>query len=141
MIKAGFLSIGVNGLAAALIAFATHSKDAKLKPLGERKPVELTVKVVEQKPAIAKTNVVRLPAPVTGAVSKFMLEQIEAAPRSRIEVADLFIAYKGWCERKGCRALPADRFADDLTPVLEAVGIPRKEQSGHVYLVGIKLAS
>ena len=70
-----------------------------------------------------------------------MLEQIEAAPRSRVEVAELFTAYRAWCEAKGCRPLPVANFADAFTPVLEAVGIQRQERSGHVYLVGVKLAS
>ena len=98
-------------------------------------------KTVEAKPVALKTNVVQLPAPVPGAVSKFMLEQIEAAPRSRVEVAELFTAYRAWCEAKGCRPLPVANFADAFTPVLEAVGIQRQERSGHVYLVGVKLAS
>jgi hypothetical protein len=132
---AGLLSFGLNLMAAGLISFATHASKT-----GEPK-IE-TVEYEDVKPLdITPTNVVQLPPAVTGAVSKFMLEQIEAAPRSRVEVADLFAAYKMWCEGKGCRPLSVDRFADDLTPVLEAVGIPRKEQSGHVYLVGIKLAS
>ena len=134
LIKAGFLSLGVNGLAAALIAFATHTKDRRIKPVREPK-------IVEHEPVALKTNVVQLPAPVTGAVSKFMLEQIEAAPRSHVEVAELFTAYHTWCESKGCRPLAIAKFADDLTPVLEAVGIQRQERSGHVYLVGVKLAS
>ena len=31
--------------------------------------------------------------------------------------------------------------AGAMTPVLDAVGIQRQERSGHVYLVGVKLAS
>jgi hypothetical protein len=74
-------------------------------------------------------------------VAKFMVDCMEAAPRSRVESAQLYAAYQNWCENNNARALPAPQFADALVPVLNEVGIKRKLQGDDLFLMGVRLAS
>lgn len=112
LIVAALLSIGLNGLAAVLIAYGAHSP----RP-AERKP---------DRP--------------TNTITGFLLDRIERAPKSRVEVAALYSAYGEWCRSKGVSALPVATFADALVPVLEGAGIKRRAQGEDVFLVDVKLA-
>jgi phage/plasmid-associated DNA primase len=78
--------------------------------------------------------------PAPRKVAKFMVDCVEAAPRSRVESAELYVAYQEWCEDNRVRALPAPQFADALVPVLNEVGIARKTRGDDVFLVGVRLA-
>jgi len=109
LLVAALLSVGLNGLAAVLIAYGAHSpRPAAVKP--------------------------------SNTITGFMLDRIDRAPKSRVEVTALYSAYVDWCRAKGVSALPAATFADSLVPVLEAAGIKRRAQGDDVFLVDVKLA-
>jgi hypothetical protein len=112
LIGAGLRSFACTVLAGALLAFAAHDR-----------------------PEAAAAKPKGVP------VARFMVDSVEAAPRSRVESAELYAAYRHWCEDNRVRALPAPQFADALVPVLNEVGITRKTRGDDVFLVGVKLAS
>lgn len=70
-----------------------------------------------------------------------MLDRIDRAPKSRVEVTALYSAYVDWCDEKGVSALPVATFADALVPVLEAAGIKRRALGDDVFLVDVRLAA
>jgi hypothetical protein len=140
IIAAGLLSLGVNGLGAALIALAAHGK-AKPEPIVIERttaPIVLTPEPAKPK-AIAPANVVALPNPTHGRVSRFVAEQLEPASRGKIEVVDLYKAYASWCERVALQAFDVNEFGDQLQQALEIAGITTKAQRDKVYLVGVGL--
>ena len=80
-------------------------------------------------------------APSPPKIARFLIDSVERAPRSRVESAELYEAYQGWCRNNNALALPAPQFADALVPVLDAVGVKRMSRGDDVFLVGVKLAS
>lgn len=121
LIFAGLRSFACTVLAAGLLAFAAHERrDVGAHPM-----------------RAARQDDVQAPRKV----AKFMVDCVEAAPRSRVESAELYTAYQEWCGDNRFRALPAPQFADALVPVLNEVGIARKTRGDDVFLVGVKLAS
>ena len=116
LLGAGLRSFACTVLAGGLLAFAAHPRKDAVPP----KPDDV---------------------PARKKVAPFMVDRLEAAPRSRIESADLYSAFCEWCEVNCARALPAPQFADALVPVLDEVGIKRKVAGGDVFLCDVRLAS
>ena len=116
LLGAGLRSFACTVLAGGLLAFAAHPRN---------------------EPPMPKADDVSAPKKV----ARFMVDRLEAAPRSRVESADLYSAFCEWCEVNDVRALPAPLFADALVPVLNEVGIRRKMAGGDVFLCDVRLAS
>ena len=116
LLGAGLRSFACTVLAGGLLAFAAHPRTDAAPP----EPDDV---------------------PARKKVARFMVDRLEAAPRSRVESADLYSAFCEWCEVNGARALPAPQFADALVPVLDEVGIKRKAAGGDVFLCDVRLAS
>lgn len=126
IIAAVLLSLGVNGLGAALIALAAHGH--------ARGPLQdLTV----AKQAASNDN--QAPEVTVGRVSRFIGEYIEPAESGRIEVADLYKAYRAWCQRGGMVAVDMMEFGDRLNEALDVVGIRIRAHKDKVYLVGVEV--
>ena len=116
LLGAGLRSFACTVLAGGLLAFAAHPRN---------------------EPPMPKADDVSAPKKV----ARFMVDRLEAAPRSRVESADLYSAFCEWCEVNDVRALPAPQVADALVPVLNEVGIRRKMAGGDVFLCDVRLAS
>lgn len=74
-------------------------------------------------------------------VVRFMLDRVEAAPRSSIEATALYRDFTAWCERNGVAAMPAPQFGAALLPVMEETGIDHKIKGDEVHLIGVRLAT
>jgi hypothetical protein len=115
LLGAGLRSFACTVLAGGLLAFAAHSRN------------EVALPKLDDVPAPKK-------------VGRFMIDRLEAAPRPRVESADLYSAYCDWCESNNSQALPAAQFGDVLVPVLNEVGIRRKMAGSDVFLCDVRLA-
>lgn len=143
IIAAGLLSLGVNGLGAALIALAAHSKaPARGSADGPRLTVGNGIERNTEpvKPAvIPEPELVALPTPPQGRVSRFVAEHLEPASRGKVEVVDLYKAYFAWCDRAKMQAFAIDEFGDQLRRALDLAGIETRAQRDKVYLVGVSM--
>jgi hypothetical protein len=206
LLAAGFLSIGVNGLGAALIALSAHARsgqhqhaepvaasrqlEGQLDPVRllqlnatdevaadipdtqsaiEPKHCEPEIQVVvaaapspkvivskKQSPSIEQVqpvlepnlaieqpvvnNVVTLPSAEPGRVSRFLVEALEPSASGRIEVVELYSAYRTWCATSRLAALVTDAFGDELQAAIDVAGLDVKSSRGKVFLLNVKLS-
>ena len=208
LLAAGLLSIGVNGLGAALIALSAHGRslqsrevaavksdhavqrDESVRPLqlnaqefdanvaddsknsaiehrelAPEPPVETasavvaepakpkatapkklaTTQVEKSDPADVGTeaatgNVVTLPSSQPGRVLRFIVDALEPSNGGRIEVVELYNAYRTWCSMTRAAALGADVFGDELQSAIEVASLEVKPLRGKVFLLNVKLS-
>jgi hypothetical protein len=209
LLAAGLLSIGVNGLGAALIALSAHGRGAahggaahgrlpglevaavmaptvaqldppksiasitsaapspahdvlgmaesakerhadsqppsapkSARPVVKPKPIAVDPEpAVDTAPAAEvspSSNVVTLAPP--GRVAQFLVDAVEPSANGRIEVADLYGAYRSWCAAQQVSALGAELFGDDLQAAIDVVGLEIKTSRGKVFLLKVKLS-
>lgn len=132
IIAAALLSLGVNGLGAALIALAAHHR-AQLPSPGLFQP--------ESKASLqgtANDNKPLAPA-LPGRVSSFVAQHLEPAESGRIEVGDLYKAYSAWCRSANLQPFDMNEFGDQLKDAIDAVGIRTRAHKDKVYLVGVEM--
>lgn len=87
--------------------------------------------------AVAADNPISIPAadpiapleiatpPKKGSVAPFMAERLARIEGARLATADLFEAYRNWCDEKGLAALDAEPFSDRLSTICDSAGIRR----------------
>jgi hypothetical protein len=75
-----------------------------------------------------------------GSIPKIMTAALEPATGKRVELEEAFGAYAGACQTEGKRAVPPGQFVDPLRKFCKAAGIRIKDESGHVYLMNVRLA-
>jgi hypothetical protein len=85
-------------------------------------------------------NVVALPALVTGRVSRFLVDALEPSETGRIEVVDLYSAYRAWCTQGRVTALGAEMFGDDLQSAIAVTGLDFRSSRGKVFLLNVTLS-
>jgi hypothetical protein len=211
LLAAGLLSIGVNGLGAALIALSAHGRSLQLRagaavksdpsvqhdefvrPLqlnaqeidadavddpkqastGRREldpelPFQLAPVAVAElpKPKVsgpkklvsppivqdeqtapaavvtepATDNVVTLPSSQPGRVLRFVVDALEPSNGGRIEVVELYDAYRTWCSMTRATALGADVFGDELQAAIDVASLEVKASRGKVFLLNVKMS-
>ena len=204
LLAAGLLSIGVNGLGAALIALSAHSRGLQLRKvaavksertvenddvaealqlnaqviddvpvpvatahreLDPERPVALATVVVAELPKSKSTapkkhvsqqvaqsesaavvtepvsdNVVILPSSQPGRVSRFIVDALEPSNGGRIEVVELYNAYRSWCSSTRVASLGADVFGDELQAAIEVASLEVKASRGKVFLLNVTLS-
>jgi hypothetical protein len=206
LLAAGLLSIGVNGLGAALIALSAHgrslsrdvatvksdpatgnkyigpslqltaqSKDPDVVPdecliapqaVLPAMPVEVDTVVKSDQPTSTATsppkpptvqdvslesdpvveepvtdNVVTLPSAQPGLVTRFLVDALELSSAGRIEIVDLYSAYRTWCSMTRTAAVGAEIFGDDLQAAIDVAGLEIKATRGKVFLLNVKLTN
>lgn len=95
----------------------------------------------DKKPA---ATVHRLPTPQKppGRVSRFLVDTLApASTRSKVEIADVYVAYRAWCSETHAVPLDLDTFGDQLATALDVAGIEAREIRNRVYLMGVSLSA
>ena len=64
-------------------------------------------------------------APKKGSVAPFMAERLARIEGEKVDAADLFEAYRNWCDAKGLAALDPGPFSERLSTICESAGIRR----------------
>jgi len=110
IIAASLLSIGANGLAAALIAWGCHASRQPDVVEVEAHPQELAAVPlsIEERP-------LALPAPDDGEVAQFLDQATRAAAGVATPVGQLYSAYEAWCRRNGLQPATLTRFGYRLS--------------------------
>lgn len=85
-------------------------------------------------------NVVALPALVTGRVSRFLVDALEPSETGRIEVVELYSAYRNWCAKGRVTALGAEMFGDDLQSAIAVTGLEFRSSRDKVFLLNVTLS-
>jgi hypothetical protein len=119
-------------------------------PAAARSEEEVASRTEDTSPALAPSVIPPVPArpklvaasndPPAGSIPKIMTAALEPATGKRVELEEAFGAYAGACQAEGKRAVPPGQFVDPLKTFCKAAGIRIKEESGHVYLMGVRLA-
>jgi hypothetical protein len=113
-------------------------------PEAPQEPVEaVPVAIVETpaaiipkpvRPKIAASN----PSPVAS-VKRILSQALEAAPGQRVELADLAARYRTVAKAEGKRSVALEQFTTDLDAFAKALGLKRKREDGHLYLLDVQL--
>ena len=106
LILAGLLSIAVNVLGAALVAFAAHPQKAVAANI-----------VANEIPTNASRRTAR------GEAAKFAADTFVPDPDGTVSLADMCRAYRGWCKRNGMEPLPIDAIGSQLNDLFEKAGL------------------
>lgn len=129
------LSIGLNIPGSLLIGLAVSApavpcrRERKIGPteLGEAQRISPSLTAIGVRP--------------TGAVAKFVLEKIEPSESGRVEVGDVYKAYRAWCQALSLDALPVESFGEALKGVIEQSEIEAIRSRGRVYLKGLAITA
>lgn len=129
----GFRGFAVSIGAAILLAIGAHPGRRQSSPKVEPS------KASPEAPVNGKAPTVTIEAPPRK-LARFMLDKVEAAPRSTIEANALYRAFNEWCATNQVAALPAQQFGAALLPLMEETGITHTIKGDEVHLVGVRLA-
>lgn len=167
------LTIGANGLAAVLIAWAAHGarKEAPashaeppraggdvggvidqplpsppvLTPAAELARLVAPLPAAPPQPGSAVAgeptdagNVTALPV---GSLTRFLLDAVVPTVGARLGVADLFAAYRRWCQAGGLAPVGVEQFTTQLAQVCAKAGIATQRTGGRMYVVDVGLAA
>ena len=130
VIAATLLSLGVNGLGAALIALAAHGRGPLPSP---------GLYHLARRPSLHGTANDNVAPHVPGHVSNFVGQYLKPAESGRIEVGDLYKAYLAWCRSSNFQPCDMSAFGDQLKDASDAVGIRTRTHKDKVFLVGVEL--
>ena len=125
------LSIGLNIPGSLLIGLAVHSAPPGRRTSGEQfSPTHIS-------PAYASTSEARS----IGTVPAFMLAMVEPKDSSRVEIADLFRAYRNWCRSNSLDAMDVQAFGDAVAAAVSATEIQAIRSGNKLFLTRIRLAA
>src|SRR5262245_3953686 len=79
------------------------------------------------------------PENLVGSVKRILTESLETAKGARVEVAELASHYRAMCKAQGKRACSLEAFTAEVAAFCRAVGIKRKTEGEHLYLVDVQL--
>lgn len=66
---------------------------------------------------------------------------IEPSVSGRVEVGDIYKAYRGWCDTNSLTALQVGDFGEALKAIIEQSEIEAIRRPGGVYLKGLAIAA
>lgn len=97
--------------------------------------------VTEDKKPSATVHRLPTPQQPAGRVSRFLIEIVAPSTRSKVEIADVYVAYRAWCGETKVAPLDLDTFGDQLAAALDVAGIEAREIRNRVYLMGVSLSA
>ena len=136
LLTAALGSIAANGLGCCLLAFGAHgTHKAAMKPVA-----------VASEPVTAEPVEIIRPAPLQlvappASVTKFVVHSLEPDKRGRVEISDLYRAYRTWARRNGQSPLSPADFGDRLAAIFEQAGLETEHEADRVFCVGAKLVA
>ncbi|MBI1651153.1 hypothetical protein [Hyphomicrobium sulfonivorans] len=145
LILAGLGSIGCNGLAACLLAFAAHGPRLgpaiKAPNLGPATAPMEPHNMAAQQPRLGR-SVLDLPAVEViepGDIDAFMLERVQVTRGGRISWARLFTEYVAWCRASDVEPASVSVFGQRMDALRHELGRDVREDRGQVYFIGLGL--
>jgi hypothetical protein len=92
-------------------------------------------------PAISRPKMATVPAKV-GDVDQFMLEGVTKGSKSaKVSWAELYVRYRGWCDRKRSIPVDAKAFGARLDALRDELGLRVRTKGNDVYFLELELAS
>ena len=88
-------------------------------------------------PRLAASN----PETPVGSVKRILTDSLERAKGAHVELAELAGRYRAVCREQGKRACTLDAFTTDVEAFCQAVGIKRRKEGEHIYLVDVRLTA
>ncbi|MEI9899211.1 MAG: hypothetical protein WDN31_02710 [Hyphomicrobium sp.] len=149
LLLAGLGSVGCNGLAACLLAFAAHgprlgpptpslgrSMQAPLPRLAQdaRAPRLAPPSLPSLGPCAAEVIEPRL-----GDIDKFMLDRVQTTRGGRISWARLYTEYADWCRAGDAEAASPSAFGQRMNELAHELERDVREDGDQVYFVGLGL--
>ena len=112
-------------------------------------PIPARAMVIEADPVPEVPNlIVEAPRPrlvasnpesPVGSVKRILTESLETAKGAKVELAELASRYRDACKAQGKRACSLEAFTHEVATFCKAVGIKRKTEGEHLYLVDVQL--
>jgi hypothetical protein len=135
LVIAGLGSIGCNGLAACLIAFAAHGPRSATNLGAPREtPVTVAAPRILRTPRNPRREVLQ---PVAGDINAFMLARVSRMRGAQVSWSDLFTEYLAWCRTEGFEADNVEAFGSSLDALRQELGLRVRKHDGGVYFVGL----
>jgi hypothetical protein len=131
LLLAGLGSVGCNGLAACLLAFAAHAPRPKPRDLGQPRYAAPAVDLGRPRPTV---EVLEL---VPGDINAFMLARVTRVRGAQVSWSDLFTEYLAWCRTEGFEAANVQAFGSGLDALRPELGLRVREHEVDVYFVGL----
>lgn len=123
LLMAACLSLGLNGMAAALIAVGAHGLHRRNVPM-----------------PIAKPRLVSSTVPALSVID-FGADALEASPGGKLDFAEFSNAYDRAAQVAKKRALTPDEFAEPFKTLCATAGIRTAKRGSKVFLCNVRLAS
>ncbi|KAB2942941.1 MAG: hypothetical protein K8F92_14770 [Hyphomicrobium sp.] len=137
LLAAGLASIAANGLAASLIAFATHRSTPPA-------PTTTTTTAKAQIPLIAsippppsEPDLAPPPRQAADEADLFARTMFRPAPKGRVRVRDIRTAYHNWCADLDRAPLPDAEIGTALMVLFTRVGLACETSRGDAEIVGM----
>src|SRR5262249_55348760 len=118
LLKAMLKSIGNNGVAACLLAFAAHRK---------------TVAAVRNVP-----DVVQPPKPVAS-VADYVRVRLAVTKNATVPFRDVYLDYEDWCG--DAPVLSPGSFGEQLAHECQGMGVSTRKRNSVLHLVGVRVAN
>jgi hypothetical protein len=150
LLAAALGSIAANGLGCCLLAFGAHGRGHApanaapvVKSMQQPEPIIEMEPVKEAPPPVVNTAPparLQLVGP-TASVSKFVVHSLEPDRRGRVEITDLYRAYRTWARDNGQAPLAPAEFGERLATIFEKTGIETEQEADRVFCLGAKLVA
>ncbi|WP_072377639.1 hypothetical protein [Hyphomicrobium sp. NDB2Meth4] len=143
LLAAALASIAANGLAAILIAFASHSR--RPEPHAHLPTYAEPVALLESGSSSADTSDHGAPAEIAPArhrrsadeAARFACDVLRPDDSGRVRLRDILPAYHNWCASRGLDPLAVDEIGAALAALISRAGLRYGEASGEPVIVGI----
>ena len=134
LLLAGLGSIGCNGLAACLLAFAAHVPRREPCDLDQPRKADVAADLGRPMP------VVEVLEPNLGDVEAFMLARVTRIRGAQVSWAELYVEYGQWCRAEAFEAVSVEAFGKGLDALRHEVGLRVRRHEGDVFFVGLGIS-
>jgi hypothetical protein len=131
LVLAGLGSVGCNGLAACLVAFAAHAPRSKPRDLGQPRYSVPALDLGRPRPTVEVLE------PRLGEIDAFMLARVTRVRGAQVSWSDLFTEYLAWCRAEGLEAANVEAFGRSLDALRHELGLRVRKHDGDVFFVGL----
>lgn len=131
LVIAGLGSIGCNGLAACLLAFAGHAPRRPHHDLGVPRKAAIAADLGGPRPAVEVLE------PSLGDVDAFMLTRVTRIRGAQVSWAELFTEYVDWCRAEGFAPVTVENFGRRMDAMRRELGLRVRKADGDVLFVGL----
>jgi hypothetical protein len=106
-----------------------------IEPAVKPEAPKLSAEALFDRPRLVASN----PENPVGSVKRILTESLETAKGAKVELAELANRYRAVCKAQSKRACSLEMFTGEVAAFCETVGIKRKTEGEHLYLVDVQL--